>query len=60
MGTEIWVNTGSGNGLVPDDTKPLSEPVLTYQLASDIHLRPSSQEIAQPSFTKSRKEQNKS
>ena len=23
-------NTGSGNGLLPDDTKPLPEPVLTY------------------------------
>ena len=24
------VNIGSGNGLVPDGTKPLSEPMLTY------------------------------
>ena len=29
MVTEIWVNIGSGNGLVPDSTKPLSEPILT-------------------------------
>ena len=29
-GDEIWVNTGSGNGLLPDGTKPLPEPVLTY------------------------------
>ena len=26
---EIWVNTGSGNGLLPDGTKPLPEPMLT-------------------------------
>ena len=24
--TQIWVNIGSGNGLLPDSTKPLSEP----------------------------------
>ena len=27
---EIWVNIGSGNGLLPDVTKPLPEPMLTY------------------------------
>ena len=27
---EIWVNIGSGNGLLPDGTKPLPEPILTY------------------------------
>ena len=26
----VWVNIGSGNGLVPDGTKPLPEPVLIY------------------------------
>ena len=26
----ILVNTGPGNGLLPDGTKPLPEPVLTY------------------------------
>ena len=26
----IRVNTGSGDGLVPDDTKPSPEPMLTY------------------------------
>ena len=31
MATEIWVNIGSGNGLLPDDTKPLPEPMMTYQ-----------------------------
>ena len=25
-----WVNIGSGNGLLPDGTKPLPEPILTY------------------------------
>ena len=30
MATKIWVNTGSGNGLLPDGTKPLPEPMLTY------------------------------
>ena len=27
---ELQVNIGSGNGLLPDDTKPLPEPMLTY------------------------------
>ena len=31
MALEILVNTGSGNGSVPDGTKPLPEPMLTYQ-----------------------------
>ena len=31
MATDIWVNIGSGNGLLPDGTKPLPEPMLTYQ-----------------------------
>ena len=26
----IWVNIPSGNGLLPDGTKPLPEPMLTY------------------------------
>ena len=30
MATEIWVNIGSGNGLLADDTKPLPAPVLSY------------------------------
>ena len=29
MATQIWVNIGTGNGLLPDDTKPLPEPMLT-------------------------------
>ena len=30
MATEIWVNLDSGNGLLPDGTKPLPEPVMAY------------------------------
>ena len=30
MVKEIWVNIGSGNGLLPDGTKPLPETMLTY------------------------------
>ena len=29
MALEIFVNTGSGNGLLPDGIKPLPKPVLT-------------------------------
>ena len=29
MATQIWINIGSDNGLVPEDTKPLHEPMLT-------------------------------
>ena len=29
MATEIWVNIGSDNGLLPDGTKPLPEPLVT-------------------------------
>ena len=28
MVTKIWINIGSGNGLVPDGTKQLPEPML--------------------------------
>ena len=27
MVTKMWANIGSGNGLLPDSTKPLHEPV---------------------------------
>ena len=30
MVTQIWVNIGSDNGLLPDGTKPLPEPMLIY------------------------------
>ena len=32
MALEILVNTGSGNGLLPDSIKPLPEPTLTFHL----------------------------
>ena len=53
MATGIWVNIGSGNGLWPDGTKPLPEPMLTDQSvkASDIHII-ISQEMPQQSITK--------
>ena len=49
MATEIWVNIGSGNGLLPDGTKPLPEPMLTdHQWSpSDIHIRAILQEMPQ-------------
>ena len=28
--TEIWVNIGSGNGLLPDGTEPVPEPLLNF------------------------------
>ena len=28
--TLIWINSGSGNGFLPDGIKPLPEPMLTY------------------------------
>ena len=30
MAVGVLVNTDSGNGLLPDGTKPLPEPMLTY------------------------------
>ena len=50
MVTEIWVNIGSDNGLVPNGTKTLPEPISTVR-SSDIHLRAISQEITQKSMT---------
>ena len=32
METSTWVNIGSDSGLLPDVTKPLPEPTLTYVL----------------------------
>ena len=34
MATKIWVNIGSGNGLLPDGTEPLPEPMLTYHYSA--------------------------
>ena len=42
-------NIGSGNGLLPDGTKPLPEPKLT---SAGFHLTANSREITQPSITK--------
>ena len=40
MATWNWVNIGSGNGLLPDGTKPLPEPVdLSLVRNIDINLR---------------------
>ena len=30
MATDVWVNIGSGDDLLPDLAKPSSEPVWTY------------------------------
>ena len=38
MVTEIWVNIGSGNGLLPDGTKPLPEPMLTYHQQDSVEI----------------------
>ena len=45
MATLIFVNTGSGNGLLPVGTKPLPEPMLTYhrRCSCSIKLRAISQ-----------------
>ena len=54
MTTSIWVSIGSDNGLLPEDSKPLPEPMLTTHLlkSTDIHLRAVSQEVLPPSITK--------
>ena len=38
MATEIWVNIGSGNDLLPDGTKPLPELMLTIISKVQWHL----------------------
>ena len=54
MVTEIWVNIASGNGLLPDSTKPLPKPMLTDHHWSPVIfiIRAISQEMPQPSITK--------
>ena len=54
MATEIWVNIGLGNGLLPDGTKPLPKPMLTdHQWSpSDIHTKAISQKMPLTSITK--------
>ena len=51
MATEIWVNIGSGNGLLPDGTKPLPEPKLTDHQWSPVTFI-LGQDMPQPSITK--------
>ena len=36
MATLIWVNIGSGNGLLPEGTKPYPEPMLTDDQLSPV------------------------
>ena len=47
MATGVYVNIGAGNGLLPDGTKPLPEPMLTNAQwgCCGIHLIAMSQEI---------------
>ena len=45
MGTENCVNIGSGNGLLPDGTKPLPESKLTYHLSIKSGTSNSSEDI---------------
>ena len=54
MVTQIWVNVGSGNGLLPDGTNPLPEPMLTDHQWSPVTfiLGQFSQEMPLPSITK--------
>ena len=51
--TLILVNIGSGNGLLPDGTKPIPKPMLTYhQRGYGIHLWVFSKEILKISLIK--------
>ena len=53
MATWNWVNIGSGNGLLPDGTKPLPEPVdLSLVRSIDINLMAISPKIPSRSITK--------
>ena len=53
MAIEIWVNIGSGNGLLPDgQTITWTNVDLSPIRYTDIHLRAISQEITQPIITK--------
>ena len=54
MATDVWVNIGSGNGLLPDGTKPSPKTIVDLSSAksSGIHMTAISQEMSQPSITK--------
>ena len=47
MMKQKWVNIGSGNGLLPDGTKPLPKPLLNYHhvVLRGIQLSPISQKV---------------
>ena len=53
MATQIWVNIGSGNGVLPGNTKPLPETLLTYiytyiyihDIIKGVHLRAISYDV---------------
>ena len=51
MAAEIWVDIGSGNGLLPDGTKPLPEPMSSVR-SKDIHLEEISWKMFQTSIAK--------
>ena len=40
MASEIWVNIGSGNGLLPESTKPLPETILAYHQQGPLTITP--------------------
>ena len=50
MATQIWVNIGSANGLLPDGT--WAKVDLSSVRSSEIHLGTISEEIPQPLITK--------
>ena len=54
MVSEIWVNIGSNNGLLPDGTKPLPKPMFEWSSvkSTNIHIRAISQDMPQLSITK--------
>ena len=52
MVTQNWANTGSGNGLLPDSTKPLPKPILTYHQWGPMTITCRKFHESQPSVTK--------
>ena len=53
MVTDIWVNIGSDNGLLPDGTKPWTKLMLTHLSSKafcDMHLRTILQEVLRNSI----------
>ena len=54
MVTHILVNIGSGNGLLPDSTNPLTNIDLSSVRSNDNHMRAISHETPQQSVTEFR------